>query len=135
MLGEVLFKETGKTIGMRVLSTDAAGVNVEVTLQTEGQIGDVDETSLWTYTSLTRPDGSIHGDGRGFMTTSDGDVIGMLGSASAKAVGADGSIKYRGALHFQNASGGFSHLVGTAGVFEYDVDAEGNTTATVWEWK
>ena len=135
MLGEVLFKETGKTIGMRVLSADAGGVKVEVTLQTEGQIDGVAETSLWTYSSLTRPDGSIYGEGQGFMTTSDGDVLGMLGSAGAKAVGADGSIKYRGALHFQTASGGFSHLVGTVGAFEYDVDAEGNTTATVWEWK
>ena len=135
MLGEILFKEKGNTIGMRVLSADTEGVNVEITLQTKGQIGDVDETSVWTYTSLTRPDGSIHGGGQGFMTTSDGDVIGMLGVASAEAVGADGSIKYRGSLHFQSASGGFSHLVGTVGVFEYDVDAEGNTTATVWEWK
>ena len=135
MLGEILYKETGNTIGMRVLSADEAGVNVEVTLQTKGQIGDVDETSVWTYTSLTRPDGSIHGGGQGFMTTSGGDVLGMLGTASAKAVGADGSIKYRGSLHFQSASGAFSHLVGTVGAFEYDVDAEGNTTATVWEWK
>jgi hypothetical protein len=74
MLGDVIFKETGKTIGMRVLSTDAGVVTVEVTLQTQGQIEEVDETSIT-----------------------------MRGMGSAKGVGADGSINYRGGLHFLSA--------------------------------
>jgi hypothetical protein len=28
-----------------------------------------------------------------------------------------------------------SKLNGTVGVHEYDVDAEGNTVAKIWEWK
>ena len=134
MLGEILYEEKGTTLGMRVLSSDERGVKVEVPLQTQGKILGVEETSLWTYSSITRADGSIFGEGQGFMTTKDGDVLNLIGSAAAKGTGADGSIKYRGALHFQTASKKFSKLNGATGVFEYDVDADGNTVAKVWEW-
>jgi len=134
-LGDLLWEEKGKTIGMRVLSCDAAGTKVEVTLQTEGQIQGVPENSLWTYWSLTRPDGSIYGEGTGVMTTKNGDAIQMTGSGSALSPAPGGTIRYRGAVHFHTASAKFSRLNGIAGVFEYDVDAAGNTVAKVWEWK
>ena len=134
MLGEVIFEEKGTTTGVRVLSADAAATKVEVTLQTEGTIGGVAQSSLWTYWSETRADGSIHGDGSGFMTTKDGDVIAMKGSGVG-ARAADGSVAYRGSIYFHTSSSKFSHLNTIAGVHEYDVDADGNTAAKVWEWK
>ena len=73
-------------MGMRVLSNDANGVNVEVSLQTAGMIRGVPENSIWTYEVLARPDGSVQGGGNGIMTTQDGDVIALIGNGSGRAV-------------------------------------------------
>ncbi len=135
MLAEVIYEESGKANITRVLSSDATGINVEVTLQTKGKILGVEQNSTWTYNSKTRPDGSIHGTGTGFMTTKNGDVIALDGSAASKGANPDGSIAYRGMITFQTASEEFAQLNGMAGVFEYDVDREGNATTKVWEWR
>ena len=135
MLGEILFEEKGRTSGIRVLSSDPGETTVEVSIQAKGRILNVKHTSLWTYWSKTRADGSIYGEAKGFMTTKDGDVIHMVASGAAKAVGPDGAIHYRGAVYFQTTSAKFSRLNGGVGVHEYDVDAEGNTAGKVWEWK
>ena len=135
MLGEIIYEETGKTIGLRVLSSEGGEVKVEVTLQAQGKIAGIDHTSLWTYWSKTRSDGSIHGEGKGVITTKDGDVINLTGSGSAMAPGPGGTINYRGAIHFHTTAERFRKLNGIAGVHEYDVEAEGNTTGKIWEWK
>lgn len=135
MLGEILFEERGRTSGVRVISSDGNETTLEISLQTEGRILGVEQRSMWTYSSKTRPDGSIHGEGKGIMTTKEGEVIHMTGIGAAAGVGGDGSIKYRGALHFHTNSPKFSKLNGVAGVFEYNVAADGTTAATVWEWK
>ncbi|MEE9230494.1 MAG: hypothetical protein V3U86_07285 [Acidobacteriota bacterium] len=135
MLGEILYEEKGKTTGVRVLTSEGDDVTVELSLKTQGKILGVPQNSLWTYSSRTRSDGTIYGEGHGFMTTKDGDVIRLTGSGACKAADPDGSIHYRGAIYFRTTSAKFSNLNGMVAVHEYDVDAEGNTVATVWEWK
>ena len=135
MLAEVLYEESGKANITRVLSSDATEIDVEVTLQTKGKILGVEQNSTWTYNSKTRPDGSIQGTGTGFMTTKNGDVIALDGTGASKGMNPDGSIAYRGMIYFQTASEEFAQLNGMAGVFEYDVDREGNATTKVWEWR
>ncbi len=135
MLAEVLYEESGKANITRVLSSDATGIDVEVTLQTKGKILGVEQKSAWTYNSKTRPDGSIHGTGTGFMTTKNGDMIALDGTGASKGANQDGSVAWRGMITFQTASEEFAQLNGMAGVFEYDVDGEGNTTTKVWEWR
>ncbi len=134
MLGELIYEEKGTTTGVRVLSAEAGEVKVEITLQTQGKIKGVDENSLWTYWSKTRADGSIYGEGTGYMTTKDGAVITLIGSGAAER-SADGAVAYRGSIHFHTDSEKYSYLNTIAGVHEYDVDAQGNTAAKVWEWK
>ena len=73
MLGELLYEETGNTTGLRVLPPEGGAVNLEVSLQAAGRIQGVEHTSMWTYVSTTRADGSIFGEGRGVLTTADGD--------------------------------------------------------------
>jgi hypothetical protein len=49
---------------------------------------------------------------------------------------AGGRVSYRGSLFFRtNSTGKMSFLNNIVGVFEYEVDESGNTTAKVWEWK
>ena len=40
----------------------------------------------------------------------------------------------RGAFHFQTNSDKLSRLNSLAGVFEYDIDPDGNSKGKIWEW-
>lgn len=134
MLGELLYEETGNTTGIRVLPPEGGAVNVEVSLQAAGRIQGVEHTSMWTYSSATRADGSIFGEGHGVLTTADGDVLRLVGRGSAQSGGPGSPINYRGAVHFQTSSKKFARLNGIAGVFEYNVSADGSTAGKFWEW-
>ncbi len=49
--------------------------------------------------------------------------------------GAGGAASWRGAIYYQTESERLERLNGVAGVFEFEVDQEGNTRGKVWEWK
>ncbi len=134
-LGNLVLDETGQLTGTRVLSTDASGTNLELNLQLTGTIRGVSETTLWTYTMLTRPDGSIYGVGQGVMTTQDGDVIHLIGHGSAQAAAPGDMIHFRTMLHAHTASAKYADLntIGLAG--EYDVAPDGSAVNKCWEWK
>jgi len=42
---------------------------------------------------------------------------------------------WRGAVYYQTASKNLSRLNGIAVIFEYEVDADGNSQSKAWEWK
>jgi hypothetical protein len=42
---------------------------------------------------------------------------------------------FTAAVYYQSSSSQWSRLNSIAGVFEYEVDAQGNTRAQIWEWK
>ena len=134
MLGDLLYEETGQVTGIEVLPPEDGGVVLKVSLQAAGTIQGVAHTSIWTYTSTTRPDGSVFGQGRGVMTTADGDVVHLLGRASDQSGGPGSPTRYRGAFNFHTQSEKFSRLNGIAAVFEYDVEADGSSKAKIWEW-
>lgn len=82
MLGNAIYEEQGATTGVRVLSLDADGTTLEVSIQTEGTIRGVAETTVWTYWSKTRNDGSIHYRGAIYFTTTSKrlrDLNGTMG--------------------------------------------------------
>jgi hypothetical protein len=47
----------------------------------------------------------------------------------------NGAITYRGAIYYQSASTKFERLNTIACVYEYAVDAEGNTSSKLYEWR
>lgn len=47
----------------------------------------------------------------------------------------DGAVSYRGAIYDESASPSWSRLNTVAGVFEFEVDGEGNTRSGLWEWR
>ena len=134
-LGDLVLDETGQVTGTRVLSTDASGTNLETSLQLSGTIRGVAETTLWTYTTLIRPDGSFYGSGRGVMTTQDGDVLHLIGHGSGQAAPPGGTTKFRTMLHSHTASAKYADLntIGLAG--EYEVAPDGSAVNKCWEWK
>ena len=49
--------------------------------------------------------------------------------------GAGRRVSYRGAVYYSTAVPKLAPLNSVAAVFEFDVDAEGNTRSKLWEWK
>ena len=65
-------------------------------------------------------------DGKG-MTTWKGYGIGRFTSP--------GKISFRGSLFFRAPPGKLSYFNNLIGVFEFEVDEDGNCSSKVWEWK
>jgi hypothetical protein len=133
-LGELVLEDSGQITGIRVLSTDASGTTLELNLQLSGTIRGIGQNTLWTYTMLQRPDGSLYGQGNGVLTTVNGDVIHLIGSGSGKA-NPGGTVRFCTMLHPHGATGQNADLnaIGLAG--EYEVAADGTATNKCWEWK
>ncbi|HEV2494322.1 MAG TPA: hypothetical protein VG204_14750 [Terriglobia bacterium] len=132
MLGEQIGDTRGKRLVRRVLSSNPP--NVEVTFEDAGKMVGVDVNGFGTYTSEVRADGSIYGEGQGVYMSATGDMLAWKGSGLGKFT-ASGGVSYRGILYYQSTSPKFARLNSVAGVFEYEVDAKGETHAKVWEWK
>lgn len=133
MLGEQLGESRGKRTGRRVLCVEG-GFKVEVSFESKGKLLGVENSEIGTYWSESRPDGSLYGEGQGVLITADGEVATWKGGGVGK-FGGGGAVSYRGAIYISTASKKLARLNGTAAVFEYDVDAEGNTQSKLWEWK
>ena len=134
-LGDLVVEETGTVTGIRVLSNDASGSKVEINLRTTGTIRGVAESTLWTYSQLTRPDGSLYGEGEGVTTTQDGDVIQWKGSGSGQVAAPGDTINFFSAAFAHTESVKYADLNSIGLVCHYDVAADGSTVCKGWEWK
>jgi hypothetical protein len=132
MFGDQLGESIGKRIVRRVLSSEP--LKLEVSFEDSGTMLGVVTNGMGTYTSEARPDGSVYGEGHGAMITADGEPITWKGSGSGKLL-PGGAVSYRGMLYYRTPSQKLARLNNACGVFEYEIDAAGNTTAKVWEWK
>lgn len=132
MLGEKLGESKGKRIVRRALSSNP--LTVEVSFEEVGTMLGVATNGFGTYTATANPDGTLYGEGSGAIMTADGEPITWKGSGRGR-ISPGGAVSYRGILYFQTPSQKLARLNSVGGVFEYDVDAEGNTTLNVWEWK
>jgi hypothetical protein len=133
MLGEQIYESRGKRSYRKILSVDG-GLKAEVSGEDTGKLLGVEGTDIFTYWSQARPDGSLYGEGQGVYLTKDGDIATWKG----QGVGVfkpGGAVSYRGALYFSTAAPKLARLNTVAAVFEFDVDADGNTHSKMWEWK
>src|SRR5580692_10125908 len=126
MLGEQISETKGKRLVRRVISVDPP--TAEVSFEDAGNILGVPTNGMGTYTSIVRPDGSIHGEGQGMSMTADGDSITWTGSGVGH-FGPGGSVSYRGMLFFRTTSQKLARLNNACGPFEYEVDATGATVS------
>ena len=133
MLGEQIGASQGKRIVRRVLAADA-GFEVEVSFEETGKMLGLDISGLGTYTSQPRPDGTLYGEGQGLLFTKDGDMAAWKGQGVGK-LAPGGAVSYRGALYYNSAAPKLARLNSIAVLFEFEVDASGNTTSKLWEWK
>ena len=133
MQGELVIEGRGKSTGLRVIPTEGQGPKVEVSFQTRGKILGQDYSDIGTYWSVIRPDAFLYGEGQGIATTDQGDTATFVGQGIGRRRGA--AVSWRGTVYYQTTSKNLSRLNGIAVIFEYDVDAEGNTQIKGWEWK
>lgn len=134
MLGEKLGQLSGKVTGQQVLPSDSGAPTVETSFQQMGQMLGVQETDVGTYRATMRPDGTLFGEGQGFVMGKGGETATWTGQGVG-IFNADGSISFRGALYYQSAHPKWARLNRVAAVFEYQQDATGNTAGSIWEWK
>ena len=134
MLGERISAESGKVTAQRVLPNPGGGPKMETSFQATGKLLGEDETDTGTYSAVVRPDGTLYGEGQGVVMGKNGDVATWTGQGVG-TIKKDGSVSYRGALYYQTSSPKWSRLNSIAGIFEYEVDAQGNARSEISEWK
>jgi len=132
MLGELIGEGQGKRTGRRVVCTEP-NFKVEVSFESAEKIMGIDGFNIGTYVSWPKPDGSLYGEGEGVVATAEG-MMTWKGSAVGH-LSQTGAVSYRGSLSYLTSAPKLSKLNGVAGVFELEVDANGNTHAKIWEWK
>jgi len=134
MLGEKIGEISGKITMQRVLPNLGGYPKMETSFQAAGSILGADVKETGTYCTIVRPDGTQYGEGQGVMILKDGKMATWTGHGVG-TMKKDGTASYRGALYFQTMPQRWSRLNKVAVLFEYAVDAEGNTNSEYWEWK
>jgi len=134
MLGELLLEEKGKISGYRVVPSRGGGQRVEVSFQASGKVLGIEHRTLATYWSVVQPNGFLYGEGQGVVMTKDGDRATWVGQGAGRFK-PGGGVSWRGAVYYQTASAKLARLNGIAAVFEYETDANDNTSGKLWEWK
>ncbi len=135
MLGELLGESSGKTTGIRVLSTKGQEAKTEVSLQGSGKLLGVEITETATYWQTVRPGGVLYGEGRALMMTKDNEVADFTGFGVGKPTGPSPAAHYGVCGSFQTASKKLSLLNRVAIVMEFDVAEDGSYHWKLWEWK
>ena len=130
MLGEQIEEGRGKRTGRRIVATDP--LKVEATAEEMTTLLGVQGMSIITYTSCIKPDGSLHGEGEAAFATPEGDLVTWKGIGVGR-FGEGGSVNYCGSLSFTTTSPKLARLNGVSGVFQWAIDAQGNTHSKMWE--
>jgi len=134
MLGDKIRESTGKVTARRVLPNPGGGPKIETSFEASGRLLGVKETETGTYVTVVRPDGSLFGEGQGISMGKGGELATWVGQGVG-TIKKDGTVSYRGALYYQTSAPAWSRLNSVAAIFEYEVDAQGNSRTQAWEWK
>jgi hypothetical protein len=135
MFTEQIGEETGQITGIRVLPDEGHGPKVEVTFQASGTMLGVHANNMGSYISVTRPDGTLFGEGQGVAMTENGEMVTWRGQGVGHFTGHGSAVSYRGAVYFQTTSERLGRLNGIAGIYEYETDESGKTSNKMYEWK
>lgn len=133
MLGDLIGEMKGKVTYVKV--ADVEGPTMETSVSASGTLKGVQVTETLTYMASPASQGVLHGVGNGVIQSSDGEIAAYTGEGIGR-YDASGILKWRGAVFFQTNSGGkLEFLNNIVGVFEAQVDTQGNFTDKTWEWK
>jgi len=132
MLGEQIGELKGKIIGQRVL--DANGPTIETSVSARGSVKGIQVNETLTYVARLTSSGVLHGEGHGVIMAGESDLAAYSGEGVGRLT-SSGTI-WHGAIFYRTSSTGkLSFLNDVVGLFEAEVDAEGNFSESIWEWK
>lgn len=135
MLGDKLGETTGRVTGTRVLpGDDYRYVKMEVTIRENGQLCGVNTTDIGTYTVFERVPGQLYGQGQGIFETEGEGAIWNGHGISKMGGGMEMSFRFSIAVQ-AGSTGKFARLKDVLVIGEHEVDGDGNTKTTFWEWK
>ena len=134
MLGEKIGEMAGKVTSQRVLSIEGGSPKMESSFQQNGSVLGTNVKESGTYWTIARADGTHYSEGQGVMRLKEGKMATWKGHGVG-TVKRDGSATYRGAIYFQTMPPKWSRLNKVAVLFEYEIDADGNSRSEYWEWK
>ena len=133
MLGELIGETKGKISNQNVVSVE--GPTIETTVSSSGTLKGVQVNEIVTYVASPSSKGILHGIGKGVINTQDGEIATYTGEGIGR-FDASGLLTWRGAIFFHTSSEGkLEFLNNKVGVFEAQVDSQGNFTDKVWEWE
>jgi hypothetical protein len=156
MLGEQYGELKGKVIGQRVL--DVEGPTIETSVSASGTVKGMSVQEMITFIGTpTAEKGVIHGVGKGVLSTTGGGGEPEMVPYTGEGLGSldsSGSMKWRGCVFYltrkqyysKTSDPGSSHtshgeeeklsvLNNLVGLFESEIDAAGNFSEKLWEWK
>lgn len=133
MLGEIIGEESGKVTVQRVLPSAGGPVRTETSFQAAGSLLGIETTTMGSYESFLRPDGTLFGEGQGIVMGKGGEIANWVGQGVG-ILKEGGAVSYRGAIYYHTSHSNWLRLNDRAVLFEYEVDGEGNTEAQLWEW-
>jgi hypothetical protein len=90
-----------------------------------------------TLTFKGRPTspGVLHGLGQAVIMTGESEMAAYTGEGIGRLT-PSGGIKWRGSIFYTTSSTGkLAFLNNVIGVFEAEMDSEGNFSDKIWEWK
>ena len=134
MLGENIGSLTANA-AHKTLPADGALPKFETSATGSGTLAGTEVQFLATYSAEMRADGTLYGEcpNQGVVMTQDG--VATFRASGVGAFTAEGGATFRGVVYFQASAPSLSSLNGVCGVYHWDVDAEGNATWEIWEWK
>ena len=134
MLGEKIGELIGKITSQRVLDVDC-GMKMEATVTANGKIKNIDVSSVITYWNIREPDGRLYGEGKGILRTNEGEVV----TSKAQGIGKltkTGEARWIGSIFYNTTSDKkLIYLNNLVGLFETEVDTNGQVREMIWEWK
>ena len=134
----------GKVPSQRVL--DVEGPTMETSVSVSGPMKGTQVQEMITFFGKpTTENGVIHGVGKGVITTTTMTAAGSEGGElemvtyTGEGIGridSSGGVKWRGSVFSRTSTGGkLAFLNNMVGVFESEIDADGNFSEKIWEWK
>jgi hypothetical protein len=143
-LGEPLFVEQGRITGQRVL-TVAPQPQLETSFMANTSINNgtgfvVNEINIGTTTITLNADGKFRGEGQGVLRTEGGDFASWT-SQTVGSLAPEGNIIVRGVTFWSTppssstTTSELAFMNGVIGLFEMQIDRQGNLSVTEWEWE
>lgn len=136
MRSELIGEDRGELIGVRILKTTPEAKEVEYSFKSTGNLFGVEFQDLGTYVSMITPDGTERGEGHGFITTKEGEMLSYKVSGLSPSSEKGFESKFKGVAFYEtnNPKGKLAKLCKSPILVMYDSDEKGNSHTTYYEW-